>query len=181
MASQTQWTWVWASSGSWCWTGKPGVLQYMGLQRVRHNWATELNCLIINRGQCLWLCSFNNQAFFFFFFIPKTPLLLVNEICSFQISTKDAPPPPPFTYERHSQLPGAVTPSGRPGLRKPLTRRSAKEWASSRTWQDPPPWGEWNPRLPRQHNHGLVKQLRTERLKPEQRPQAPNSADQAFF
>ena len=40
--------------------------------------------------------------------VPKTPLLLVNEICSFQISTKDAPPPPPFTYERHSQLPGAV-------------------------------------------------------------------------
>ena len=34
---------VWASSGSWCWTGKPGVLQSMGSQRVRHNWVTELN------------------------------------------------------------------------------------------------------------------------------------------
>ena len=33
----------WASSGSWWWTGKPGVLQSMGLQRVRHDWATELN------------------------------------------------------------------------------------------------------------------------------------------
>ena len=43
MASRTRWTWVWASSGSWWWTGKPGVLQSMGLQRVRHNWATELN------------------------------------------------------------------------------------------------------------------------------------------
>ena len=43
MASLTQWTWVWASSGSWWWTGKPGVLQSMGLQRVGHNWATELN------------------------------------------------------------------------------------------------------------------------------------------
>ena len=43
MASPTQWTWVWASSGSWWWTGKPGVLQSMGSQRVRHNWATELN------------------------------------------------------------------------------------------------------------------------------------------
>ena len=43
MASPTQWTWVWASSRSWWWTGKPGVLQSMGLQRVRHNWATELN------------------------------------------------------------------------------------------------------------------------------------------
>ena len=43
MASPTQWTWVWASSGSWWWTGKPGMLHSMGLQRVRHNWATELN------------------------------------------------------------------------------------------------------------------------------------------
>ena len=43
MASLTQWTWVWVSSGSWWWTGKPGVLQSMGLQRVRHDWVTELN------------------------------------------------------------------------------------------------------------------------------------------
>ena len=43
MASLTQWTWVWVSSGSWWWTGKPGVLQPMGSQRVRHNWVTELN------------------------------------------------------------------------------------------------------------------------------------------
>ena len=42
MASPTWWTWVWASSGSWWWTGKPGVLQSMGPQRVRHNWTTEL-------------------------------------------------------------------------------------------------------------------------------------------
>ena len=41
LASLTQWTWVWASSGKWWWTGKPGVLQSMGLQRVGHNWATE--------------------------------------------------------------------------------------------------------------------------------------------
>ena len=39
----TQWTWVWASSGSWWWTGKPGVLQSMGSQRVKHDWETELN------------------------------------------------------------------------------------------------------------------------------------------
>ena len=39
----TQWTWVWASFGSCWWTGKPGVLQSMGLQRVGHDWATELN------------------------------------------------------------------------------------------------------------------------------------------
>ena len=41
MASLTQWTWVWASSGSWWWTGKPGMPQSMGSQRVRHDWATE--------------------------------------------------------------------------------------------------------------------------------------------
>ena len=43
MASLTQWTWVWASCGSWWWTGKPGMLQSMGLQRVERDWATELN------------------------------------------------------------------------------------------------------------------------------------------
>ena len=43
MASLTQWTWVWVNSGSWWWTGRPGMLQFMGSQRVRHNWVTELN------------------------------------------------------------------------------------------------------------------------------------------
>ena len=38
MASPKWWTWVWANSGSWWWTGKPGVLQFMGPQRVGHNW-----------------------------------------------------------------------------------------------------------------------------------------------
>ena len=43
IASLTQWTWVCLNSGSWCWTGRPGMLQFMGSQRVRHDWATELN------------------------------------------------------------------------------------------------------------------------------------------
>ena len=43
MASPTRCTWVWVNSGSWWWTGRPGVLRFMGSQRVRHNWATELN------------------------------------------------------------------------------------------------------------------------------------------
>ena len=43
MASQNQRTWVWVYSGSWWWTGKPGVLLSMGLQRVGHDWATKLN------------------------------------------------------------------------------------------------------------------------------------------
>ena len=43
MASPTQWTWVWVNSGSWWWTWRPGMLQSMGSQRVRHDWVTELN------------------------------------------------------------------------------------------------------------------------------------------
>ena len=43
MASSTQWTWVWVSSRSWWWTGRPGMLQSMESQRVGHDWATELN------------------------------------------------------------------------------------------------------------------------------------------
>ena len=43
MASSMQWTWVWVSSRNRWWTGKLGVLQSTGLQRVGHNWATELN------------------------------------------------------------------------------------------------------------------------------------------
>ena len=43
MVSLTQWTWVWVNSGSWWWTGRPGVLQSMGSQRVGHDWVTELN------------------------------------------------------------------------------------------------------------------------------------------
>ena len=42
-ASPTRWTWVWVNSWSWWWTGRPGVLQSMGSQRVRDNWGTELN------------------------------------------------------------------------------------------------------------------------------------------
>ena len=43
MASPTQWTWVWVNSGSLWWTGRPVMLQFMGSQRVGHDWATELN------------------------------------------------------------------------------------------------------------------------------------------
>ena len=43
MASSTQWAWVWVNSGSWWWTGRPGVLQSKGSQRVGHDWVTELN------------------------------------------------------------------------------------------------------------------------------------------
>ena len=48
IASPTQWTWVWVDSGSWWWTGRPGMLQFMGSQRVDHDWATELNWMNLN-------------------------------------------------------------------------------------------------------------------------------------
>ena len=50
MASLTQWTWVWVNSGSWWWTGRPGVLQSMVSQRVGHDWVTELNWTDGSRG-----------------------------------------------------------------------------------------------------------------------------------
>ena len=68
MASLTQWTWVWVGSRSWCWTGRPGMRHLMGSQRVRHDWATELNWKLLNRdldffpsrtqedSQCAVLC-----------------------------------------------------------------------------------------------------------------------------
>ena len=59
MASPTQWTWIWVSSGSWWWTGRPGVLQSLGLQRVGHDWVTELNW--IEWGN--WIMD---KSFFFF-------------------------------------------------------------------------------------------------------------------
>ena len=40
--SSTQWPWVWVDSGGWWWTGRPGVMRFMGSQRVGHDWATEL-------------------------------------------------------------------------------------------------------------------------------------------
>ena len=59
MASPTQWTWVWASCVGWWWTGRPGVLQSVGSQRVGHDWVTELNWLTRwgNRGT-EWLGEF---------------------------------------------------------------------------------------------------------------------------
>ena len=55
-ASLTRWPWVWVNSGSWWWTGRPGVLWFMGSQRVGHDWATELNWTEPNmmNGSALW-------------------------------------------------------------------------------------------------------------------------------
>ena len=53
MESPTQWTWVWVNSGSWWWTGRPGVLWFIGSQRVGYDWETELN----------WIFSFCDITF----------------------------------------------------------------------------------------------------------------------
>ena len=68
MASPIWWTWVWASSGNWWWTGKPGVLQSMGLQRVWHDWAAELNLYR----------KFSSETGFSFLFIFKYNFIRVS-------------------------------------------------------------------------------------------------------
>ena len=68
MASPTQGTWVWVSSGSWWWIGKPGVLQSMGSQRVGYDWVTELNWYHILQGRALvyaWSKSVHIHSVFF--------------------------------------------------------------------------------------------------------------------
>ena len=61
MASPTPWAWVWVNSKSLWWTGGPGVLRFMGSQRVGHDWATELNWLnvsviyVLSRFSCVWV------------------------------------------------------------------------------------------------------------------------------
>ena len=57
MTSLTQWTWVWVDSRSWWWTGRPGVLRFMGSQRVGHDWATELNWIDALFDFSFWLTS----------------------------------------------------------------------------------------------------------------------------
>ena len=75
MASPTRWTWVWVNSMSWWWTGRPGMLQFMGLQRVGHGWTTKLNWTELN--MCHTLCSgYLEQA------VSKPLLLLCVEVLS---------------------------------------------------------------------------------------------------
>ena len=76
MASLTWWTWVWVNSGSWCWTGRPGVLQFMGSQRVRHDWATDLIwCDLIYSKMVTVIIPLNtwhHTQLHFFFLVTRT-------------------------------------------------------------------------------------------------------------
>ena len=62
MASPTQWTWVWVGSGRWRRTGKPGMLQSMGSQRVRHNWATEQQMTDVSSRTMSYSLMFTNLS-----------------------------------------------------------------------------------------------------------------------
>ena len=109
MAPPAQWTWVWASSRSWWWTGKPYMLQFMESRRVRHNWATELNWTELNNEWCwasfpvltTYLYVFLGECLFRFFshFLTGLFVFLVLSIFSkfwwhFHFSSLKDPSPP---------------------------------------------------------------------------------------
>ena len=88
LASPTQWTWDWVGSRSWWWTGRPGMLQSMGSQRVGHDWVTKLTdwqcgVILVADGhivdmQCNWgSLSFWTPFFFFFFTLKYTKVVLL--------------------------------------------------------------------------------------------------------
>jgi len=64
MASLTRWMWVWVNSGSWWWTGRPGVLPFMGSRRIGHDWAAELNWT-----ELIPISSFFSLSLSFFFLL----------------------------------------------------------------------------------------------------------------
>ena len=74
MASLTEWTWVWVDSRSWRWTGRPGVLWFMGLQKVGHDSVTELNWIEPSLSWLIELCIWGSQLGY-----TKTPYLEVNK------------------------------------------------------------------------------------------------------
>ena len=83
MASLTWWTWVWVDSGSWRWTGRPGVLRFIGSQRVGHDWATELNWTEL---KCLAPCKDSVNACWINEWI--VPCTLCDQICTPNTSWK---------------------------------------------------------------------------------------------
>ena len=87
MASPTWWTSVWVSSGSWWWTGKPGMLQSMTSQRVGHSWTTELNWWQLY-FQFLILCRFWWVVFFLrsFSFSSEFSTYWQKVICNIHLS-----------------------------------------------------------------------------------------------
>ena len=84
MASLTRWTWVWVNSRSWWWTGRPGVLWFMGSQRVRHDWATELNWTEPNNR----IIPQRNGKVFFSLLTTECPCIQGGEKCMLSINCR---------------------------------------------------------------------------------------------
>ena len=142
MVPPTQWTWVWASSGSQWWTGKPGMLQSMGSQRVGHNWAAELNHLRKNLSLTTKLpsslktgvkekaASHTGRCWFFTWAPWSWKRVNVRNVCIPSSPEKDPPSPDDwdmtqgcfpqhphlFTYDKlsvsHSVMPDSLRPHG---------------------------------------------------------------------
>ena len=82
MVSPTRWTRVWANSRSWWWTGKPGVLQSLGSQRVGHNWATEQLTYVNNGSPLPFLGTWSNLGICICICIMRQlPLPLCHSTC----------------------------------------------------------------------------------------------------
>ena len=77
MASWIRWTWVWINSGSWWWTGKPGMLESIGSQRVGYDWVTELNWFQGRSCRCLAVWEVRVGMPFLWDFSPRFSLALV--------------------------------------------------------------------------------------------------------
>ena len=77
MASPTLWTWVWVDSRSWWWTGRPGVLWFMGSQRVRHDWVSELNWRIELGGNCRQWVHYKNPKIIWERSTVRSALLII--------------------------------------------------------------------------------------------------------
>ena len=108
MASLTRWTWVWASSESWWWTGKPGMLQSMGSRRVGPDWATELNLRTSFLPQASSL-QVSSQIWSGFRALPTSPYWI--EKILFKKQRQDFPSAlvvktPCFQCRGHSLIPG---------------------------------------------------------------------------
>ena len=142
MAPPTQWTWVWASSGSRWWTGKPGVLQSVGSQRVGHNWVAELNHLRKNLSLTTKLpwslktgvkekeASHTGRCWFFTWAPWSWKRVNIRNVCIPSSPEKDPPSPDDwdmtqgcfpqhphlFTYDKlsvsHSVMPDSLRPHG---------------------------------------------------------------------
>ena len=82
MASLTQWTWVWVDSRSWWWTGRPGVLRFMGSQRVRHDWATGLTELLVHKLATLSIVQPLLIASYEFWFVNENHMLIMTVMSS---------------------------------------------------------------------------------------------------